>query len=222
VARKKSINVPSFDEVPKILEEALDEIVVDVAKAGEPLTGKNIVRVTTKTGALKQLTGNIRTDFIKEMTKGASNLQNELYGVVLSNIETPMWPWRNPQNNRIAGSLLNEDSSPRDIVDTGRLQNSNVVQVKFLQSGFKLEIRNKQPYSGIVHWGGYIRPYGNYAAEKVWVQGRPWILISMGIVPSGNYSIPANYSKVDVDARIRSIFATALSKAVAKASSGTK
>lgn len=222
MAKKTSISVPSFDDIPKILEEALEDIVVEVAKAGQPLTGKNIVRIKSEAKALKALSGTIRTDFIKEMTKGASAIQNELYEVIVSNIETPMWPWRNPKNNRKAGSLLNEDSSPRDIVDTGKLQNANVVQVKFLQSGFKIEVRNKMSYSGIVHWGGYIRPYGNNAAEKVWVQGRPWVLISMGIVPSGNYSIPSSYSKVDVNARIREVYTTALSKAVAKATSGVK
>ena len=220
MAKKQSISVPSFDSVPKILEEILEDITTEVSEAGKPLTGKNIVRIKSEAKALKSLSGSIRADFIKEMTKGAASIQDELYNVIVSNIETPMWPWRNPKNNRKSGSLLNEDSSPRDIVDTGKLQNSNVVQVKYLQSGFKIEIRNKQPYSGIVHWGGYIRPYGNNAAEKVWVQGRPWVLISMGIVPSGNYSIPASYSKIDVNARIVETYKTALSKAIAKASSG--
>ena len=45
MAKKQSISVPSFDAVPKILEEILDDITTEVAEAGKPLTGKNIVRI---------------------------------------------------------------------------------------------------------------------------------------------------------------------------------
>lgn len=58
-----------------------------------------------------------------------------------------------------------------DIVDTGRLMRSMNVSM----SGSRLQISYDEPYAGIVHYGGYILPYGNKDAAPVYIPARPWI-----------------------------------------------
>jgi phage gpG-like protein len=58
-----------------------------------------------------------------------------------------------------------------DIVDTGNLLNSNSVVL----SGDTIEIINTAPYAKLIHFGGYITPYGNPFAERVYIPPRPWV-----------------------------------------------
>lgn len=64
----------------------------------------------------------------------------------------------------------------RDIVDTGALKNS----LSITTSGGRISITYSVPYAGIVHYGGYIRPYGNPYAEPVYLPPRPWIGAVLG------------------------------------------
>ena len=57
------------------------------------------------------------------------------------------------------------------LVDTGALRDSLIVA----RTPSGLEIRYTAPYAGLLHEGGYIQPYGNQNAEKVFIPGRPWI-----------------------------------------------
>lgn len=66
---------------------------------------------------------------------------------------------------------LNQSISSNGLVDSGELKNSLSVQVT--PSG--LEIRYAAPYAALMHEGGYITPYGNPNAQKVFIPGRPWI-----------------------------------------------
>ena len=59
----------------------------------------------------------------------------------------------------------------RDIVDTGELMNSQSITV----TGFSVSIAYDSPYAAITHYGGYIYPYGNQNATKVYLPARPWI-----------------------------------------------
>lgn len=58
------------------------------------------------------------------------------------------------------------------LVDTGTLKNSLVV----VREGTSISIRYEVPYAGLMHEGGYITPYGNPAANKVYIAPRPWII----------------------------------------------
>jgi phage gpG-like protein len=61
-----------------------------------------------------------------------------------------------------------EDS---DLVDSGRLKNSGSVVAT--EKG--ISIRYDAPYAALIHYGGYILPYGNKSTEKVYIPPRPWI-----------------------------------------------
>ena len=80
-------------------------------------------------------------------------------------------------------SAWNWSSGTRDIVDTGELMRSRSITIQ----GNTLIISYNVPYFGIVHFGGYIAPYGNEKAQKVYIPARPWITA----VTQGNGPVPA-------------------------------
>lgn len=59
----------------------------------------------------------------------------------------------------------------RDIIDTGELMNSLRIEIK----GKNISITYDSPYAMLVHYGGYIMPYGNDRIERIYIPGRPWI-----------------------------------------------
>lgn len=58
----------------------------------------------------------------------------------------------------------------RDIVDTGALMDS----VQFADTGDGFSLYYGEPYANLVHYGGYINPYGNPNA-RVYLPARPWV-----------------------------------------------
>jgi len=65
------------------------------------------------------------------------------------------------------------DGTTVDIVDTGALRDSQKVQVQ----GNSLVITYDVPYANLVHFGGYVIPYGNNFADRVFIPARPWTSI---------------------------------------------
>lgn len=64
-------------------------------------------------------------------------------------------------------------------VDTGALMNSGSVNIQ----GDSVIVNYSSPYASIVHYGGYIAPYGNVTIEKVYIPARPWVDASLGNAP---------------------------------------
>jgi phage gpG-like protein len=78
--------------------------------------------------------------------------------------------------NRLAAALDEAMESSawgtgKDIIDTGQLKKSLVITAT--ASG--VIVRYTAPYAAIVHYGGYILPYGNPKLDKVYIPGRPWV-----------------------------------------------
>lgn len=73
-------------------------------------------------------------------------------------------------------------SGTGDIFETGELLESGTVTVS--RSG--VTIAYDAPYAALVHYGGYITPYGN-TTEKVYLPPRPWV---QSVLDGGN-GIPA-------------------------------
>lgn len=67
----------------------------------------------------------------------------------------------------------------RDIIDTGTLKNSGRVVV----TGDNIVVTYSADYANLIHYGGYIQPYGNLNIEKVYIPGRPWISATFGLAP---------------------------------------
>ena len=89
------------------------------------------------------------------------------------------------QDNMRAGNWGWRDGT-RDIVDTGDLLDSQSVMV----SGSTMTISYNSPYAAITHYGGYIYPYGNTSAQRVYLPARPWITATIqggGPVPQFDF-----------------------------------
>lgn len=82
-----------------------------------------------------------------------------------------------------------------DIMDTGKLMESGSVSI----TSNGLTIAYNEPYAALVHYGGYITPYGN-SSTRVYLPPRPWI----EAVLSGGGPVPAfdfkKYYKAGIEA----------------------
>lgn len=78
-----------------------------------------------------------------------------------------------------------------DIYDSGALRDSGRVVV----SGDSLQVFYGEEYAGIVHYGGYIFPYGN-PNVIIYMPGRPWIQsVILGGGPVPQFDMAGTYSK---------------------------
>lgn len=68
-----------------------------------------------------------------------------------------------------------------DIVDSGALLESQAV---ISSKASRISISYDVPYAALVHYGGYIMPYGNMDSRKVYLPARPWV----AEVLNGNYN----------------------------------
>jgi phage gpG-like protein len=126
-------------------------------------------------------------DIMQAITDGIA-YANEVAAEALENalniaMQSSSWGWR--------------DGS-RDIVDTGELMRS----LEIIKGQDGLSVSYSSPYAELVHYGGYIVPYGNDSISKVYIPGRPWmdaVLEGGGPVPSVDLS--AIYEEA-IDTRI--------------------
>lgn len=114
----------------------------------------------------------------KGVDKAGTALQQALYKSLKSN--TWVWPG---STLRVNGTTV---GSPRDIYDTGRLYASQRLKVSHQVTQSKLTVSYDSPYANIVHYGGYITPYGNLNANTVLIPARPWVVA----VLEGTYGQP--------------------------------
>jgi phage gpG-like protein len=63
-----------------------------------------------------------------------------------------------------------------DIIDSGALLASQSVT----NTGSGLNINYDVPYAALIHYGGYIVPYGNKNAQRVYIPARPWVSTVLG------------------------------------------
>lgn len=64
------------------------------------------------------------------------------------------------------------NGSSGDIIDTGTLRDG--MEVSIGGNGV-INIVNDVPYAALVHYGGYIVPYGSQRAKRVYLPARPWV-----------------------------------------------
>lgn len=77
-------------------------------------------------------------------------------------------------------------SSDPDIIDSGRLRDS--LDISRSSDGFSISY--DAPYAALIHYGGYIVPYGNTAASRVYITGKPWmesVVFGNGPLPGYDY-----------------------------------
>lgn len=92
----------------------------------------------------------------RAITVGTENVGLQLEKKLDESMQSSGWGWT---------------EGTRDIVDTGKLMNS----VKIDVSARGISVNYDEPYAAIVHYGGYIQPYGDSTRRPVYIPGRPWI-----------------------------------------------
>ncbi len=142
---------------------------------------KQIRRTTSSGGGIPiewdiKLSGNPAADIltgVEEAIKIANEIIAQRLGEALdAAIDSAVWAW---------GA-----DGPRDIYDTGKLKASRQISI----NSNKIVISYNVPYAGIVHFGGYILPYGNPNAKKVYLPARPWVdsvVLGGGPVPKFDF-----------------------------------
>ena len=86
----------------------------------------------------------------------------------------------------------------KDIIDTGQLRDSLVITTT---SG-GISVKYTAPYAAIVHYGGYIVPYGNPSLSKIYIPPRPWVdSVMKGGGPVPKFDFESVYREA-----IRSVF----------------
>lgn len=130
------------------------------------VTISDAVRISFKNPRNFNIAGKIRTAVNNASLIVALELKQALDDALRSN----SWPTLNGTG---------------DIYDTGRLLESGSVRVE----GESLIIAYGAPYATLVHYGGYIMPYGRSDLQKIYLPARPWInavLNGGGPVPEFN------------------------------------
>jgi hypothetical protein len=128
------------------------------------------------------LSGFDGADLLKGIEEGidrANQIVAAELGLALDEaLDAAVWAWR--------------DGGARDIIDTGKLKASRKITVE----GRRIDISYDVPYAGIVHFGGYILPYGNPNAEKVYLPARPWVdSVALGGGPVPKFDFERIYAE---------------------------
>lgn len=72
---------------------------------------------------------------------------------------------------KVLASYLDREITSVGAVDTGKLKGSASISIV----NGEIVVNYDVDYALFVHEGGYVTPYGNPNAQKVFVPGRPWV-----------------------------------------------
>lgn len=78
-----------------------------------------------------------------------------------------------------------------DIIDSGELLRSQAVTV----SGSSIQISYDVPYAALIHYGGYIVPYGSVNRRPIYIPPRPWVALVLSSQFNG-YDLTEIYSDI--------------------------
>lgn len=129
-------------------------------------------RMTVDPGDTKKQALKKKTAFVGAFQRAAQGTQRNVGYWLTEAVQEKTWDWPR-DTQRQNGAYVTKGM--RDIVDTGNLDKSKKLNTSFGKTQSRLTVRYTAPYAGLVHWGGYITPYGNPKARAVYLPPRPWI-----------------------------------------------
>ena len=112
---------------------------------------KNLLKIDVRSIAESDVTSRIEGAIDRANVRILTDLKKALENAILSDI------WRT-------------NDGVDDIYETGELMNSGTVT--FSKNG--ITVAYSAPYAALVHYGGYIHPYGNKNIS-VYLPPRPWV-----------------------------------------------
>lgn len=144
---------------------------------------KTVVKTNLEVGSLADLDSLKQKipGIIKKASKKTLNIVvKELKEALNAAMEAKVWQW---------------DYGDGDIIDTGALKKS--LKIVAASDG-DIYIFYNEEYAAIVHYGGYIHPYGN-PEIKVYMPARPWISsVLEGGGPVSRYDFEGVYQRIFV------------------------
>jgi phage gpG-like protein len=140
----------------------------------------NLIKIELKANSGQSLASRIEAAINRANSRIAVDLKAALDAAIRSGV------WSTP-------------SGSADIYETGELMSSGSVTV----DANGVTIAYSAPYAALVHFGGYINPYGN-TSVKVYLPPRPWIESVM----FGGGPVPAFDFKRYYDEEIRREFSS--------------
>jgi phage gpG-like protein len=128
-----------------------------------------------------------RTALVKALSSSTRKVESQVKQAMDANMRDAIWAWPRTTERKAGGVA----GSPRDIIDTGNLISRNYIRIGYTTRGASITVGNNSPYAGIVHFGGYITPYGDRSKRAVFAPGRPWIGVAIGTttVSSGGTTV---------------------------------
>lgn len=126
----------------------------------EAIKPRTIKATASLRGLLKVRVKNVPKEAILDGFKSAINKANARIAIDL----------RAALDDALRSSVWDTPSGRADIYETGELLSSG--SIEFSDEG--ITIAYSAPYAALVHYGGYIYPYGNTSA-RVYLPPRPWV-----------------------------------------------
>lgn len=152
-------------------------------------SAKMDVGVKVDAKAFNTYAQSMKVNLTKAYVKATGEIARLAKEAVEFNISNTIWAWPRVTLRKNGSSV----SSPRDIVDTGRLLRSNSVKESFTVKGAKVTVINRAPYAGIVQYGGYVRAAGG---GRTYMPPRPFLDAifnkAASSVPNGVRIVPYN------------------------------
>jgi hypothetical protein len=125
-------------------------------------------------GKTYTFTGRASVDINTKITDDGNRLQKigqQVERAISSANETISQRLADALDQAMRSQVWGTSGGNADIIDSGALSASLNVTV----SGTQINVSYGEPYANLVHYGGYILPYGNASLEKVYVPPRPWV-----------------------------------------------
>jgi len=141
------------------LGQALDEIVKELTTKAQKLkTAGFSVSGTTGIG-----TASLDLDY-----KDTSNFKTKLQQALIATLTEVS----DDLKGKLDASIVSYN-----LVETGNLKNSLIIDT----SDNSIKISYDAPYAALMHYGGYIIPYGNPNTQPVYIAPRPWIEVVLAV-----------------------------------------
>ena len=139
----------------------MTDTIRDFRKLTSKLPKNLSINGTCNTGSLLRLNvksfpeQKIINGFSKAISKASIRITTDLKKELDQAIKSPIW---------------NSNNGTTDIYDTGQLMDSGTVTA----SERGITISYDAPYAALIHYGGYIHPYGK-ETERIYLPPKPWV-----------------------------------------------
>lgn len=142
-----------INDIERQVRQACSEFTKEINDVQTPDT--NITGVLGMPSISIQVSGNAYDSIMQQINESISEWKQIIATDLLSRLNLAM-----------SSNLWNNG----DLIDTGNLRDS--VSINITSTG--VQISYDAPYANLIHYGGYIVPYGNTNIDKVYIPASPW------------------------------------------------